>query len=63
MAFTTRLIIGRYLGEIVWETEVWVADTPSHMIHLMVSVFGASINYGVVKSSVLKTTLSPPTCL
>ncbi len=23
-------IMGRYLGEIAWETEVWVADAPSH---------------------------------
>jgi len=22
-----------YLGEIAWETEVWVADAPSHLIH------------------------------
>jgi len=26
--------MGRYLGEIAWETEVWVADAPSHLIHL-----------------------------
>lgn len=32
-AFPTRSIMGRYLGEIAWETEVWVADAPSHMIH------------------------------
>ena len=25
--------MGRYLGEISWETEVWVADAPSHLIH------------------------------
>ena len=23
----------RYLGEIAWETEVWVAEAPSHLIH------------------------------
>lgn len=23
----------KYLGDISWETEVWVADAPSHMIH------------------------------
>jgi len=23
----------RYLGDIAWETEVWVADAPSHLIH------------------------------
>ncbi len=32
-AFPNRTIMGRYLGEIAWETEVWVADTPSHLIH------------------------------
>ncbi len=32
-AFPTRAIMSRYLGEIAWETEVWVADTPSHLIH------------------------------
>ncbi|MFM1691826.1 BsuBI/PstI family type II restriction endonuclease [Aeromonas salmonicida] len=26
-------IMGRYLGEIAWETEVWVADAPSHLLH------------------------------
>jgi BsuBI/PstI restriction endonuclease domain/BsuBI/PstI restriction endonuclease HTH domain len=32
-AFPTRTIMGRYLGEIAWETEVWVAEAPSHLIH------------------------------
>lgn len=32
-AFPNRAIMGRYLGEIDWETEVWVADSPSHLIH------------------------------
>jgi hypothetical protein len=32
-AFPNRAIMGRYLGEIAWETEVWVADAPSHLIH------------------------------
>ncbi|EPW7699826.1 BsuBI/PstI family type II restriction endonuclease [Escherichia coli] len=32
-AFPNRSIMGRYLGEIAWETEVWVADAPSHLIH------------------------------
>ena len=26
-------IVILYLGEISWETEVWVADAPSHLIH------------------------------
>lgn len=32
-AFPNRSILGRYLAEIAWETEVWVADAPSHLIH------------------------------
>jgi adenine-specific DNA-methyltransferase len=32
-AFLTRQAMVRYLGEIAWETEVWVADAPSHLIH------------------------------
>lgn len=32
-AFPNRGVMGRYLSEIAWETEVWVADAPSHLIH------------------------------
>jgi hypothetical protein len=32
-AFPNRSIMSRYVGEIAWETEVWVADAPSHLIH------------------------------
>lgn len=32
-AFPNRATMSRYLGEIAWETEVWVADAPSHLIH------------------------------
>jgi len=32
-AFPNRSVMSRYLGEIAWETEVWVADAPSHLIH------------------------------
>jgi adenine-specific DNA-methyltransferase len=32
-AFATRRAMVRYLVEIAWETEVWVADEPSHLIH------------------------------
>jgi len=32
-AFPNRAIMSRYLGEIAWETEVWVSDAPSHLIH------------------------------
>ena len=32
-AFLTRKAMVKYLGEISWETEVWVADAPTHLIH------------------------------
>jgi hypothetical protein len=32
-AFPSRSVMARYLSEIAWETEVWVADAPSHLIH------------------------------
>ena len=32
-AFPNRATMARYLGEIAWETEVWVADAPTHLIH------------------------------
>lgn len=32
-AFPNRKTMVRYLGEIAWETEVWVADAPAHLIH------------------------------
>jgi hypothetical protein len=32
-AFLTRKEMVRFLGEIAWETEVWVAEAPTHMIH------------------------------
>lgn len=32
-AFLTRRAMTKYLGEIAWETEVWVAEAPSHIIH------------------------------
>ena len=38
-AFPNRSIAGRYLSNIAWETEVWVADAPSHLIHLNGSRF------------------------
>ena len=38
-AFPDRGIMGRYLGEIAWETEVWVADAPTHLIHFNGSRF------------------------
>jgi len=32
-AFPDRRTLNRYLEAISWETEVWVADNPSHLIH------------------------------
>jgi hypothetical protein len=32
-AFPTRSAMARYLSDIAWETEVWVADAPTHLIH------------------------------
>lgn len=32
-AFLTRKAMLKHLSEIAWETEVWVAEAPSHMIH------------------------------
>ena len=32
-AFPDRGIMARYLAEISWETEVWCADAPTHLIH------------------------------
>ncbi len=32
-AFLDRRTMARYLNDISWETEVWVADHPSHLIH------------------------------
>ena len=32
-AFEARKAMVKYLGEIAWETEVWVAEAPTHLIH------------------------------
>ena len=32
-AFPDRKIMGKYLADISWETEVWIAEAPTHMIH------------------------------
>lgn len=32
-AFPDRATMGRFLGAVAWETEVWVADAPTHLIH------------------------------
>lgn len=32
-AFPSRAVMSRYLADIAWETDVWVAESPSHLIH------------------------------
>lgn len=32
-AFPNRQILSRYLLDIAWESEVWLSDNPTHMIH------------------------------
>ena len=32
-AFPSRTVMSRYLGDIAWETEVWCAEAPTHLIH------------------------------
>lgn len=32
-AFPNRQLMARFLPDIAWETEVWCADNPTHMIH------------------------------
>ena len=32
-AFPDFGVFKNYMSEIAWETEVWLADTPEHMIH------------------------------
>jgi BsuBI/PstI restriction endonuclease len=38
-AFPSRALMTRYVSEIAWETEVWVADAPTHLIHFNGSRF------------------------
>lgn len=38
-AFATRANMSRYLSSISWETEVWVAEAPTHLIHFNGSRF------------------------
>ena len=32
-AFPDRSVMARHIGQISWETEVWCADAPTHLIH------------------------------
>ncbi len=38
-AFPSRAVMAKYWNELAWETEVWVAEHPDHMIHLNGSRF------------------------
>lgn len=38
-AFPDRRVLNKYLDTISWETEAWVADAPSHLIHFNGSRF------------------------
>jgi len=33
-AFLTKKTLLKYMQEIAWETDIWVADDPTHLIHL-----------------------------
>lgn len=33
-AFSTRKVMMRYFQQISWETDVWLAENPTHLIHL-----------------------------
>lgn len=32
-AFPNRTLMGKFLSVLAWETEVWIADNPDHLIH------------------------------
>lgn len=32
-AFEDRATFARYLPDIAWETEVWIAEAPTHLVH------------------------------
>jgi hypothetical protein len=32
-AFLDRRTLAKFVGDISWETEVWVAESPTHLIH------------------------------
>lgn len=38
-AFLNKNEFRKYLNQIAWETEVWIADTPEHMVHFNGSKF------------------------
>jgi len=34
MVFPDRKAYKKFIDQLAWETEVWIADNPNHMIHL-----------------------------
>ena len=32
-AFPDKVLFRKYVADIAWETEVWIASDPDHMIH------------------------------
>jgi hypothetical protein len=38
-AFPDRRTFARFASDVAWETEVWVADNPTHMVHFNGSRF------------------------
>ena len=44
--FPDRRTMNRYLDVISWETEVWVAESPSHLIHFNGERFLGPYNNG-----------------
>lgn len=43
-AFPDKKIFAHYLSDIAWETEVWIADNPTHMVHFNGDKFLKSYN-------------------
>ena len=44
-AFLTRKDMVKYVSDIAWETEVWVAESPDHLIHFNGSKFLGPYNH------------------
>ena len=47
-AFLTRKAMASYLDTIAWETEVWVAEAPGHLIHFNGEPVSGSILMDIV---------------
>ena len=60
-AFPNRSIMSRYLGEIAWETEVWVANAPSPLVHFNGERFLGQYPHGRLIAVVVKPEVDQPT--